>query len=129
MRTTLRRAPGRLSKVTNLAEQRVLFVSHNAMRTGAPVLLLQFLRWLRTNATIDFEVLLRQDGELSGEFAALAPVWHAERTTGRLAHTAMRVARRLGLRTSPDDAHISRMVREMSRRRFGLVYSNTFWNG
>src|SRR5947207_2617653 len=115
--------------MTNVAERRVLFVSQDARRTGAPVLLLHFLRWLRTNTSIDFEVVLRRSGELSAEFAALAPVWHAEATTGRLARTTMRVARRLGLSASPDDAHIDRMVRHMSHRRFGLVYSNTFWNG
>src|SRR3954467_15345345 len=97
--------------MTNAVERRVLFVSHDAMRTGAPVLLLHFLRWLRTNTRIDFEVVLRRGGELSAEFAALAPVWHAEATTGRLARTTMRVARRLGLSTSLDDALFGRMVR------------------
>ena len=115
--------------MTNLAEPRVLFVSHEATRTGAPVLLLHFLRWLRTNSSIDFEVVLRRRGELSAEFAALAPVWHAEATTGRLARTTMRVARWLGLRASLDDVHIGRMVRQLSHRRFGVVYSNTFTNG
>ncbi len=115
--------------MTNFAERRVLFVSHDATLTGAPVLLLHLLRWLRTNTSIDFEVVLRRGGELSAEFAALAPVWQAEATPGRLARTTMRVARRLGLRTSPDDAHIGRMVRQMSQRRFGAVYSNTFTNG
>ena len=107
----------------------MLFVSHDAMRTGAPVLLLHFLRWLRTHTSIDFEVVLRRGGELSAEFAALAPVWHAEATTGRVAATTMRIARRLGLRASADDAHVDRMVRRMSQRGFGVVYSNTFTNG
>src|SRR5947207_11489643 len=115
--------------MTNVAERRVLFVSQDARRTGAPVLLLHFLRWLRTNTSIDFEVVLRRSGELSSEFAALAPVWHAEATTGRLARTTMRVARRLGVKSSLDDLHIDRMIRELSRRRFGVVYSNTVWNG
>ena len=107
----------------------MLFVSHDAMRTGAPVLLLQFLRWLRTHTSIDFEVVLRRGGELSADFAALAPVWHAEATTGRVAGTAMRIARRLGVSASADDAHVDRMVRQMSHRGFGVVYSNTFTNG
>src|SRR3954451_6264677 len=115
--------------MTNVAERRVLFVSHDATQTGAPVLLLHFLRWLRTNTSIDFEVVLCRGGELSSEFAALAPLWHAEATPGRLARTTKGVARGVGLRTSPDDAHIGHMVRQMSQRRFGVVYSNTFTNG
>src|SRR5436190_21945294 len=112
--------------MTNVAERRVLFVSQDARRTGAPVLLLHFLRWLRTNTNLDFEVVLRRGGELSAEFAALAPVWHAEATTGQLARTTMGVARRLGLGAALDDTHTHRMVRQMSQRRFGFVYSNTF---
>jgi len=115
--------------MTNASERRVLFVSHDATRTGAPVLLLHFLRWLRTNTSIDFEIVLRRSGDLSAEFAELAPVWHAEATFGRLTRTTMGVARRLGVRASPDDAHIGRMVRQMTPRRFGVVYSNTFTNG
>jgi glycosyltransferase involved in cell wall biosynthesis len=113
----------------NLAARRMLFVSHEATRTGAPVLLLQFLRWLRTNTSIDFEVVLREGGELSPEFAALAPVWHAEATNGPLVRTTMRVTRRLGVRTPLDGAHIRHMVRDMSRRHFDVIYSNTFTNG
>jgi glycosyltransferase involved in cell wall biosynthesis len=115
--------------MTNVGERRVLFVCHDAMRTGAPVLLLHFLRWLRENTTIDFEVLLRRNGELSAQFAALARVWHVEATSGRLARTAIRIAHRLGVRASVDDVHLGRMLRQLSDRRFGMVYSNTFWNG
>jgi glycosyltransferase involved in cell wall biosynthesis len=115
--------------MTNAAARRVLFVSHDALRSGAPVLLLHFLQWLRANTSIDFEVVLRRAGELAPEFAELSPVWHAEAATGRLAHTTMRVAHRLGVGASPDHAHVDRMVRQMSRRNFGLIYSNTFTNG
>lgn len=107
----------------------MLFVSHDATRTGAPVLLLHFLRWLRAHTSIDFEVVLRRDGELSTEFAALAPVWQSEARTGRLAHRAMGIARRLGVNASLDDTHTRRLVRQMSHRNFGVVYSNTFTNG
>ncbi len=52
---------------------RVLFVSHDASRTGAPRVLLEFLRWLRDHADIEPHVLLLAGGDLSDEFAALAP--------------------------------------------------------
>src|SRR5712691_5911194 len=41
----------------------------------------------------------------------------------------MRVARRLGLTSSPDDAAVRRRVREVSKRCFALVYSNMVTNG
>ena len=112
----------------NVPERRVLFVSHEASRTGAPILLLRFLRWLRVNTNVDFEVVFRFGGELLGEFASLSPIWHAEPYEGRLARAQRRVARHLGL-SSADDVAMRRMVGEISKRSFGLIYSNTLTNG
>lgn len=53
---------------------RVLFVSHEASLTGAPIMLLQFLRWLHDNDDLEMQVLLIADGELASDFAAVAPV-------------------------------------------------------
>ena len=52
----------------------VLFISHEASRTGAPILLLTFLTWLKRHTEIPFEIILRQGGEITGDFEALAPV-------------------------------------------------------
>src|ERR1700704_1052659 len=41
---------------------RVLFIGHEATRTGAPLMLLHLLRWLRDNTDIDFDLLIRSDG-------------------------------------------------------------------
>ncbi len=51
----------------------VLFVSHDASRTGAPIVLLTFLKWLRSNTDYDFEILLGRGGELEREFTEVAP--------------------------------------------------------
>lgn len=53
---------------------RVLFVGHEATRTGAPVMFLHFLRWLRANTDLDFEVLLLNGGPLADEYAEVAPL-------------------------------------------------------
>ncbi|MCP9833657.1 MULTISPECIES: glycosyltransferase family 4 protein [unclassified Cyanobium] len=53
---------------------RVLFVSHMATRSGAPLLLLWLLRWLMEHECgIDPAVVLLSDGPLRPEFEALAP--------------------------------------------------------
>src|SRR5262249_4743809 len=41
--------------------------------SGAPLLLLWFLRWLHANTRVQFEVLLLADGPLAAEFEAIAP--------------------------------------------------------
>jgi glycosyltransferase involved in cell wall biosynthesis len=53
---------------------RILFVSHEATRTGAPRFLLHFLTWLRDDPRVEFEVLLRRGGPMLEAFEALAPV-------------------------------------------------------
>jgi glycosyltransferase involved in cell wall biosynthesis len=80
-----------------------LFVSHDASRTGAPIVLLSLLGWLRAHSDLDFEVLLRADGELAHEFAAVAPVsmWNG------------------------GDRDLPRRLSEGG----GLIYSNTIMNG
>ena len=42
---------------------KILFISHDAGRTGAPLLLLNMLKWLKGNRDLSFEVLLMKDGE------------------------------------------------------------------
>lgn len=61
---------------------RVLFVSHEASRTGAPIVLLHFLRWLKANTDLRFEILLLAGGPLVDEFAALGPT-HLVEALGR----------------------------------------------
>lgn len=56
---------------------RVLFVTHETTRTGAPMMLLHFLRWLRSRGTVEFEVLAAKGGALEAEFAAVAPTRRA----------------------------------------------------
>jgi glycosyltransferase involved in cell wall biosynthesis len=50
----------------------ILFVSHDASRTGAPIALLHFLRWFKRNGNRPFSVLLGDGGELVADFAELA---------------------------------------------------------
>lgn len=61
-------APGR---------RRRLFVCHEASRTGAPINLLNFLRWLRAETDQGFDILLGQDGPLKAELLKVAPVLDA----------------------------------------------------
>lgn len=50
----------------------VVFVSHEATRTGAPVGLVQLLGWLGEHTDLEVEVVLVEGGPLEEEFAAAA---------------------------------------------------------
>lgn len=55
-----------------MAGRGVLFVSHDATRTGAPIALLHFLRWFKKNGSRPFSILLGDGGDLASEFEEVA---------------------------------------------------------
>lgn len=54
---------------------RVVFLGHAAERTGPPILLLDWLRWLRRERDWDLGVALLEGGELLGDFEEVATTW------------------------------------------------------
>ena len=96
---------------------RVLFISHDAKRHGAQILLLHFLRWFKSHTDIPFEILLKADGELRSDFEELAPItiWNEDGAAGEL--------RRRVCGNSPSTEDRSRMAK------FDLIYCNTATNG
>lgn len=52
----------------------VLFAGHDATRTGAPLMLLYFLRWLRQHTDLVFELVLVDGGALVDDFADVCRV-------------------------------------------------------
>ena len=112
-----------------MADSKVLFISHDALRTGAPLLLSNFLYWFKNNCDIPFRILLKKGGELESEFKALAPVslfhekrpnWHGWYRRGALVP---------GLNALANQIHFNKLRRELFQDNIGLVYSNTITNG
>jgi hypothetical protein len=58
---------------------KTLFVCHEGQRTGAPLLLLWLIRWLKSHTSIQPVVALMRDGPLKAEFSALCPTHTFER--------------------------------------------------
>jgi glycosyltransferase involved in cell wall biosynthesis len=109
----------------------VLFVSHDASRSGAPLFLLNLLRWLKENTDLQFAVLLRNGGPLRSEFEALADVLMFEPDP-----VPATITRRIGsklpkveLFQSRDPVHRSRLSKWLRPKNISLIYSNTATNG
>lgn len=51
----------------------ILFVSHNASRSGAPLILLEMIRAFKAISDIPFAILIMEDGSLRAEFEKLGP--------------------------------------------------------
>ena len=94
------------SNVTGLRELRprgnVLFISHDASLTGAPLVLLNLLRWLKRNRPFGLRILVgTSNGHLFPEFEAIGRV-----SSFAPANTLVnRVLRRLKL-----DATVPRLI-------------------
>ena len=52
--------------------KKILFISHEASLSGAPILLLNLLKNIKTKTNISFDVLLIKDGNLYEDFAKIA---------------------------------------------------------
>lgn len=105
---------------------RILFVTHDAGRTGAPIGLLAFMRWLRAGFGWEMTSLLRSPGPLEPEFRSLGPAT----TLGNSFWSRNRIGRRLG-RFLPRSVQNERgrIRRLFSENAFDLIYSNTVTNG
>lgn len=52
----------------------ILFISHEASRTGAPIVLLNVMRWLQSHISNRFRIILRTGGPLEQQFRELGEV-------------------------------------------------------
>lgn len=100
----------------------ILFISHDCSRTGAPIILLNFVRWFKQNTNIPFRIILARDGELQSEFIKLAPVFIFEQKPNNSLY--QRIKRRL----IPGKTSLG-LKKWLSGANIGLIYSNTIVNG
>lgn len=103
----------------------ILFVSHDATRTGAPIALLHFLRWFKRNSNRPFSVLLSRGGELTADFEKLADTWSIN--CGRWRREALRTRFLMagGLGAWPRHAETREVQRFAARCSPALVYVNS----
>ncbi len=83
----------------------ILFVSHYAGRTGAPLVLLEFQRWLRNQPDVRFSSVFGAGGPLLAEFEALGTVWPSPWFPGARLSAGRTLLRRIvGTQRWPDVA-------------------------
>ena len=99
--------------------KKILLISHDASRTGAPILLLNLSRLLINGANFKIQFLLKKGGPLADEFKSIADVTIWEKSGGG--------------RIKRIKNKISRAVERKQRRRFvqsfDIILSNTITNG
>jgi hypothetical protein len=97
--------------------KRILFVSHDASRTGAPIVLLHFLGWLKEQGKYELTVYLKHGGELEESFKQLATTYLPAQKT-----LPQRIVKRM-LKTVEDKSITLPTL--LLKESFDLVYLNT----
>src|ERR1700746_1424195 len=108
-----------------MATSSVLFVVHEASRSGAPIALLRFLRWFKKNSARPCSILLLSDGELAPSFGELAETWSIDRSRWRNGNLRRSLLNGLGLGAWARRAENADMRRFAVRCSPRLVYVNS----
>jgi len=110
--------------------KKILFISHDSSRTGAPFVLLYFLKWLKQHhSEIQLTVLTINGGGLTNEFKMVADEYYelSKITTPKrnlVQRFKTKLYKKLGVNyTRPDAKKV--FVENLSQQDFDLVYCNT----
>ena len=110
-----------------LDELRLLAVTHEASRTGAPIVLLRFLQWLRLEHGSHVETIALKGGPLLADFAAVGPVhlipaYGTENLPRRLEQGMFRA----GMERSSTSVRMKRLkLQSRKLRGFDVLYCNS----
>jgi glycosyltransferase involved in cell wall biosynthesis len=105
---------------------RILFICHDSSRTGAPIGLLAFMRWLKANTDYQLGSILKTSGPLEGAFRELGPAL----TLGNSFFNRSRLGRRIKSHLPRRFWDESKKIRQMfSQGSYDVIYSNTMTNG
>ena len=108
-------------------QKKVLFLSHNAGRTGAPIFLLRLVKWLKANSTVPYEVVHLNRGELFDEFQSIVDTVLC--IPEKIDRYADRLYTFLGIQHDISDICFSRFAKKLEPAGIGLIYANTITHG
>lgn len=104
----------------------ILFVSHDANRAGAQILLLRFLRLLKGNQQFQFSILLKEGGIIENEFNEIAQtyLWQKPKSFQKKSFLV-----KLYKKFTDGDDYQSKLITTLKKQKFDLIVSNTVTNG
>ena len=110
-----------MTSSTDSSPRKVLFVGHAASRSGAPILLLQFLEWLKANSDLRFDAMVVADGPLLDAMRAVTTTEVIEQWPSLPA----RAARKLVGAERWSKRQDRRFQRAIAKGGYDLAYVNT----
>lgn len=110
--------------------KKILFISHNASNTGAPILLLRLINELLEKVEFTPIILLNHGGELKHQFEKLGKVyeWNPVRKDRITDELAIRILNKFKIKVnSKIQQHRNDIINKISK--VDLVFNNTIANG
>ena len=99
--------------------KKILFVSHDASRTGAPITFLTFINWFKNNSEIEFDILLLNGGNLFDQFSSLAPTYTHDKTIFN--HI---IVKKLYKKLTKKERKY-KLPKKLRSKKYNLIYINT----
>lgn len=100
--------------------KKILIISHDASRTGAPIGLLHFINWLKENNKAQFSIFLRNGGPLLADFRKVGKVYEFCPEKYHASNLFSKIAYRI---------YLKRLLRSLVADGYEMIYSNTMVNG
>jgi len=106
--------------------KKIIFVSNNATRTGAPYVLLLFLKWLKKeNKNIKIHVVFLEGGDLLDDFKEVATVCYNYSDILIKKPFFNRVFSYLLQKTNKTNTRKNRYLKDIANRQYDIIYANT----
>lgn len=107
-------------------QNKILFISHDASRTGAPILLLNLLKWLSKNTDIKFDILLIAGGELEKEFEKFGKVYYWQVPAFKPIVLKRQIYNRIfKIEHNPKKTYYENLFEELGSNKYDIIYGNT----
>jgi glycosyltransferase involved in cell wall biosynthesis len=105
----------------------IVFISHTASRSGAPIVLLHFLKWLKAKGFCTFSIILKSGGELSADFEEVATTYTWNLPTVESTSLFKKISKRLNGRFSESvfTKNQQLILRRLEEQKPSLIYANT----
>ena len=104
----------------------ILFISHDANRAGAQILLLRFLRLLKENPNFKFSILLKEGGIIEDEFKQIAPTYYWKQPNSEFKRSFLN---KLYKKIRGEDHYNHEIIEILRQQKFDLIVANTITNG
>jgi glycosyltransferase involved in cell wall biosynthesis len=107
----------------------ILFIAHQASRTGAPLLLLNTIKWIKANANFNILILIAESGVLLPEFEQLGKVFKYPVEQKHTPNLVAKFFHRLFYKLIIKKVQLNRLKTKLKQNQINLIFSSTLSNG